>query len=184
MVLKGMKKELFVHFAFMVSLFIFISLFRRYFSLYHLLFWVGGILGTVLPDIDHLLYVYLSNPADLIFGRFTYFIKEKKFAEMLGFLSQIQYERERMVFHTATFQLIFVVLAFLVVTSSGSILGRGLVLAFLLHLAVDQLSDLMRVGSLNNWFGNFPLSVSLDKEKATFYWLGNLIVLVVLGFIF
>ncbi|KKU17510.1 MAG: hypothetical protein UX25_C0008G0011 [Candidatus Woesebacteria bacterium GW2011_GWC2_45_9] len=50
-----MKKEIFIHFAFLVSLFIFVSIIRKYLSFSFWPFWAGGIIGTLLPDIDHIL---------------------------------------------------------------------------------------------------------------------------------
>src|SRR4030066_2287279 len=94
-------------------------------------------------------------------------------------LAETRYERTKIIFHTATFQLIFTVLAFWVLTSSGSILGRGLVLAFLLHMLVDQIVDLTQTGGLATWFRNFPLILE-GREKQ--YWLANLALLLIFAF--
>ncbi len=179
-----MRRELFVHFTFMVSFFIFIFLFRRWFDFYHLPFWFGGVVGTLLPDLDHILYIYFLNPTDLTSQRALSLMRSREVARTLDLLAETRYERTRLIFHTATFQIIFLVLTFLVVTSSGSPFGKGLVLAFSLHLLIDELVDFMQVGDISGWFKDFPINLSLDKQKMLFYWLGNLILLLLFGFIF
>ncbi len=176
-----MKKEVLTHFFFLISFFIFISLLRRYFALEYLLFWAGGVVGTILPDIDHLLYVYLLRPYELTSQRTQSLVARKEFFKTLNLLATTRSERRRLIFHTAFFQGIFLVLAFLVLTSSGSLFGRGLVLGFLLHLLVDQLIDFFELEHLDNWF--YQLNISLGKEKALFYWLFNLFVFLLFGFL-
>lgn len=168
----------------MISFFIFIFLFRRWFDFYHLPFWLGGIIGTLLPDIDHILYIYLLNPVDLTSQRAVSLMKSREVARTLDLLAATRYERTRLIFHTTTFQIIFLVLTFLVVTSSGNPFGKGLVLAFSLHLLIDQLMDFMEVGDLSIWFRDFPINLSLSRQKMLFYWLGNVVLLLLFGFIF
>ena len=172
-----MKKELFIHFSFLVSLFIFVSIAREYFTLAFLPFWLGGIIGTLLPDLDHALYVFFLKPEELTSQRVGYMLGKKDFWGSLELLAETRSERTRLIFHTATFELIFVILTFFVLTSSGSLLGRGLVLAFFLHLIVDQGVDLASTGALNNWFKNFPLELTPSRQK-TFWWAGALLLLI------
>jgi hypothetical protein len=175
------RKEVLTHFFFLISFFIFISLLRRYFALSYMIFWIGGVVGTILPDIDHLLYVYFLKPYELTSQRTQYLVGRHEFFRTLTLLATTRGERKRLVFHTAFFQGIFLVLAFLVLTSSGSLFGRGLVLAFLLHLLVDQLIDFFELEHLDNWFYQFNLTVG--KERALFYWLFNLFVFLLFGFL-
>jgi len=48
-------------------------------------------------------------------------------------------ERIGLIFHTILFRAIFFVLTFWVMTSSTSLFGKGIVLAFCLHLVIDQI---------------------------------------------
>ena len=84
-----------------------------------------------------------------------------------------------LIFHTVTFQLIFLVLTFLVMSSSSSLFGKGLVLAFSLHLLIDQIVDLMELESFENWQKNLPFRVEISKAKL--YWLVVLIVTILIG---
>ncbi len=179
-----MRKELFIHFAFVISFSIFVFVFKQWFSLYYLPFFIGAIVGTLLPDLDHFLYVYLLGTNDLTSQRANYLMGKREVVRTLDLLAETRYERTRLIFHTALFQLIFLVLTFLLVTSSGSPFGKGLVLAFSLHLLVDQLVDFMALGNLSTWFRNFPLQVYLDKSRETLYWTAILLLVLVFGFIF
>lgn len=162
-----MKKEIVIHLVPLILLMVIVTLLRRYFNLSFWPFWVGGVVGTVLPDLDHLIYAYFLRPQEFVSQKTNYLVEKKDIWGTLNFLSETRYERTKIIFHSANFQVIFLVLSFLVLTSSGSLFGEGLVLAFLLHLIVDQIVDLTSTGNLSNWFVGFPLNVE-GKEKLYF----------------
>lgn len=176
-----MKKELITHFTFVIAFFIFISLFRGWFELSYLAFWVGGIIGTILPDIDHLIYVYFLRPQEAISQRVVSLVSKRESLAGLSLLSETRSERKHFVFHTFHFNIIFLLLSFLVITSSGSNLGRGIVLAFSLHLLIDQVVDFIETGDLLNWFRQVNIELSVEQKR--YYLIGNLIVLLFLGFL-
>lgn len=110
-------------------------------------------MGTLLPDIDHIIYIYFLNPIELTSQRATRLIGLGDYWRGMELLSDTRTERTKLIFHTAHFQILFLVLSFLIVTSSGNPFGTGLVLAFCLHLLIDQLVDLARIKDLGqNWF--------------------------------
>lgn len=160
-----MKKELIIHFTFLASFFLLVSIFRGWFEFYYLPFWFGGILGTFLPDVDHLIYAYFLRPQELTSQRVGYLVKRGHFRRTLELLYMTRSERVNLVFHNAQFQLIFLALTFLVVTSSGSMFGTGIVLSFSLHLLVDELTDLTEIGNLNNWFSKLSLNLDISQQK-------------------
>ncbi|HJY98346.1 MAG TPA: hypothetical protein VJ227_01380 [Patescibacteria group bacterium] len=175
-----MKRELFLHFSFWFSFFVFVGLFKSYFSLADWGFWVGGVFGTILPDIDHVIYFYFVSPTDLTSQRFDFLAKKKALGRMIGLLYQTRTERKGLIFHTIFFQVIFFILTFWMLSSSGSLFGKGMVLAFALHLSIDQLMDLTELKGLGNWMKYLPFS--LDYEKSKFYWLGSTLLLLIFGF--
>ena len=176
-----MKKEIFIHLAFLIPLLIFVSLAKNWLNLSYWPFWLGGLIGTLLPDLDHLIYIFFLRPQELTSQRATYMLQKREVGNTLNLLSETRYERTKIIFHTANFQMIFVILSLLVVTSSGSLFGRGLVLAFLLHLIIDQLVDLREMGNLNNWIVGFPISLA-GREKL---FVGvNIVILLLFAFIF
>jgi hypothetical protein len=175
-----MRKEILYHFTFLVGFLILTSLVKNYLSLSYYQYWIGGLIGTMLPDLDHLIYIYFLRPYELTSQRAAHLLGQRDVLSTLRLLAVTRYERNKIIFHTALFQIIFTVLALLIVTSSGSLLGRGIVLGFLLHLLVDQLVDYQETKSLSNWFKDFPLQFTFDEKK----YIGvNIVVFLLLSFL-
>jgi len=170
-----MRRKLFIHFSFLISFFIFISLFKKWLALSFWPFWLGGIVGTVLPEIDHLIYVFFSNPQEVTSQRVRYLCNNRQFKNCFWLLATTTGERAGLIFHTVLFQVIFFILTFWVLTSSASLFGRGLVLSFCLHLAIDQIEEVINKGTLQSWFWQIP--VSLDRKQISVF-LGTVIFLV------
>jgi len=175
-----MQKDVLVHYSFALVYFFLITVFREYFSFYYLAFWLGGVLGTLLPDIDHLVYVYVLKPKEAHSEEVVGLIKDKKYKETWNYLVATRQQRVGLIFHSALFQLIFLVFTLYVATSSGSLFGKGLVLAFSLHLFIDQLVDYLDLKKIDNWFTDFP--VKLDNRQKIWYLWGVGALLLYLGF--
>lgn len=118
-------------------------------------FWLGMFLGSFLLDIDHLLYAYVHAPHELTSQRARRFFEQKRYQEGVILLIETQEERGRMIFHSVLFQLILLILTFFVLTSSASLLGKGACLGMFLHSLVDQGSEFIRNGEIDNWFWQF-----------------------------
>lgn len=176
-----MRRELFIHYSFWISFFVFVSIVKRYLALPFWPFWLGGIVGTILPDVDHIIYFYFVSPSELTSQRFNFLAQKKEIVRSVQLLYETRSERSGLIFHSVLFQLIFAVLAFLMLTSSGSLFGKGLVLAFSLHLVIDQIMDLMEMGSFDNWLKNSP--IKLNFQGAKIYWTIGLGALLVFGFL-
>ena len=161
-----MIKELSIHFLTTLLFFLIISLIQGLFSLSYWPFWVGGLLGTILPDVDHLLYVYFLKPSELTSQRVNHLASQGSFRSALELLYATRSERKGLIFHTIFFQLLFFVLTFFVLTSTGGLLSRGVALAFFLHLYTDQIIDWRQLGSIDNWQNNLQLSLNSDRQKA------------------
>ncbi len=173
-----MRREIFLHFSFWFSFFVFVTIINQFFSFSYWPFWVGGIAGTILPDIDHLLYLYL-RPQELTAQRVGFYWDKHEVKRVFTLLYETRGERKGLIFHSGYFQLIFLVLTFWIITSSGSLFGKGLVLAFSLHLLIDQIVDLTQMQSFDNWLKYSPWY--LDLSKAKIYWLGVLILTLLFG---
>lgn len=175
-----MKKELALHF--LTSLILCVPIFLlRYLSLNNWPFLVGVVIGTLLPDIDHIIYVYYLRPYEVTSQRVMYDVKQGNLSQSWNLLSATRSERTNLILHTILFQLIFLILGFLVFTSSASLLGRGIVLAFLLHLLVDEYLDLKQTGNITNWFKNIP--IQLDNTQLKVYLTFNFACILIFGFI-
>lgn len=176
-----MKREILGHILFASVVFFLASLVRNYLGLSYWEYYVGILVGTLLPDLDHILYMYI-HPTELTSQRFQALAAKKSMMPALDLLYHTRRERTDMLFHSAFFQILFTVFAFFVITSSGSLLGEGLVLAFLLHLTFDQFTDLMHAHSLKSWFEHSGIVVS--SSQASLYAVGMFLLTLLFIFVF
>jgi hypothetical protein len=131
-----MKKDILNHLIYFLIYFTFITLINKLFSFSYWTLFVGGLVGLVLPNLDHLLYCFVFKPFELTSIRIKALVTEKRFKEAVVFLYTTKDERKDLIFHTLNFQIIFAILAFWVVSSSGNLFGKGLVLGFSLSEAI------------------------------------------------
>ena len=174
-----MRRELFIHFCFWFAFFVLVSITKHYFNLPGLMFWLGGLIGIIMPDLDHVIYVYFIKPTDLSSQRVNYLVNKKALLRGVELLYETRSERKGLIFHTIFFQAIFFILTFWMLTSSGSLFGKGLVLSFMLHLSIDQLIDLNDTINLENWFTNLPFKFDFKQSKK--YWMISTAVIGVMG---
>ncbi len=178
----GFKRELAIHLLAILLFGFIISLSKRWFALSYLPFWIGLGVGSVLPDLDHFIYMLFLHPEEVTSQRAKFLMESKNVRGVLDLVCDTQNERNQLVFHTALFQLVFIAVTFLVVSSSGNLIGRGIVLGFSLHLLVDEVRQLLSRGNLDSWFRQIPLS--LDHDKYTLYVVGALLLLTFLAIFF
>ena len=141
-----MKNKAFIYISILVSFFLFISLYRNWLDLIYWPFWLGGLVGIILPELDQVVYVFFSNPQEVTSQRVQFLCKNKQFKRCAQLLLSTRQERIGLIFHTIFFQAIFFVLTFWVMTSSTSLFGKGIVLAFCLHLILDQIDRFLEKG--------------------------------------
>ncbi len=175
-----MRKYLYTHLIFLIVVFAVVTLIKRWFSLGYLAFWAGGILGTFLPFLDQLVYVFFLRPQDLDSLRVREILAKKQVYKAIEFIFATSKERDNLIFHTAFMQIFFLIFAFWVVSSSGNLFGKGLVVGLVLSLSTDQFRDLLEKGQINSWFSDFK--ISLSREKALFYWLLTFLFVLYLAF--
>lgn len=137
-----MKKEIIKNLVYFLIYFLLITLANRLFSFSHYLLYVGGLVGLFMPNLDHLLYVFVFKPYELTSQRVKTFISQKQYKEALTLLYDTRSERYDLIFHSINFQIIFTILTFWVISSSGSWFGKGLVLSFYLTLVKSNYSKL------------------------------------------
>jgi len=75
-------------------------------------------------------------------------------------LIETRQERKRLSFHSVIFQAVLPILAFFVLTSTGSMMGSGLVMALFLRTLYEQLRDFQKRGDIKNWFWQVQAEVS------------------------
>ena len=168
-----MKKELKLHIPFLVAFFLLISVYKTvnapsfagsWFDLDHLIFWLGGLIGILLIYIDHFVYAFFLNTSESVSQQAAGMANNKNYGKALEILLKGHSQKDRLIFHSALFQVVFIVFAFFVLTSTGSLLGRGIVLGMLSHLLVDMTQDLSTEKNIDGWFVTSPFSVGRDKQ--------------------
>lgn len=136
-----MKRVLFIHFSFLVSFFILLSLVNSWLALSYWPLWLGAIIGSVLPEMDSLVYVFFVNPQELTSQRVIYFFKKGNILSAIKLLNETSAERDLLVFHSLSFILVSFVLLFWLATSSSNLLGLGIGFSIVLHGLVNELID-------------------------------------------
>lgn len=104
--------------------------------------WAGGVVGTFLLEVDHMLYL-VAYPDEPVSFRVREALTARRWQEALAILANTVGERGKLTFHSAFFQVIFWVMCFFVLTSTGSLFGAGLVMAAALRLLVWEFSWLL-----------------------------------------
>lgn len=132
------KKEVLNNLIYFFIYFVFVTLFNKLFSFTYWPIYLGGLIGLFMPNLDHILYIFVFKPLELTSQRVKILINEKRYKEALMLLYDTKEERKDLIFHSTNFQLIFAVLTFWVISSSGNLFGRGLVLGFFLSLVIKS----------------------------------------------
>lgn len=130
--------------------------------------WLGGMAGTFLLEIDHLLYTLVVYPEEAISKQVKQFLTQRQVRKSLVLLATTSRERVRLTFHTALFQPVLYVVCFFVLTSTGSLFGAGLVMAMALHLLREEISFLLQGKEEDlqrRFFWQIKTGISLRNQK-------------------
>ncbi len=104
---------------------------------------------------------------------------EGRFQEAIVVLIDTRQERKRLSFHSVVFQVVFPVFAFFVLTSTGSMLGAGLVMALYLRTLEEQFNDFRKVGNIKGWF--WQVKAEVPHRIQVLYYLGMIVFFVLLS---
>jgi hypothetical protein len=183
---RELKKEIGNHFIFSLVIFILAEFFwllsGDFSALNAVVFLIGLAVGTFILDVDHLVYWYFLKPNLEESIKARQLISQKQYQKALFLLAENHKTHISLVFHHFVFQTVLLVVSFFVISSTTSILGKGLVLAMSGHLLVDQFFDLKNSPDhLKSWlfartpFSNLPLPHSWLKAYFCFFCLAFLL---------
>ncbi len=176
-----MKKELGLHLMYVLAVFGLIVVVKSWFTLDLVVpFFVGGIIGTFFPYLDYLVYAYLLKPSSA--GNDGSSLARGTFLEIIRKYHGDKSIAADLVFHSALFQAVFSVFTFFIVTSSASLLARGIVFSFSMHLILDQVNQYVRTKDIESWFARFPIDLEAG-QRLTFV-VGNAVLLFVFALFF
>ena len=141
-----------------------VTLLGRHFQPEFLLFWFGTMMGAVLLYFDPLVSAYLTSQTTPLYQEIKELVRQRKFGKLLVKELPSHHEEESSILHSALFQVTLTILAFYIVTSSGSLLASGLVMGMVLHLVRDEVEEWKETEKLKRqlfWNIHRPIS---DKE--------------------
>ena len=176
-----LKREAVSHFLVTIIWLALVTLLRWQWGGDLIFLWLGGLLGTVLLDLDHLLYVFI-HPQELTSLRVKRLLGQHRFWEALVLLADTVEERKRLSFHNALFQPLLYGLCFFVLTSTGSLFGAGLVMALALHLLKDEIELLLKGKEdyLRGWLF-WPVRKEISLQNQRFFIILMLLIFLVLN---
>lgn len=150
------KSEIITHLVITFFYFLVLSVLRLKIDTGLVFLWLGGLLGTFLLDIDHLLYWFIIHPEKEDSAEAKALWQQKGvggYRQIYGLIQKTHSSHDRLIFHSAVFQAILLVLAFYVVSSGGSFFGSGLIMSINLHLLKDEWQDYAKRGEgvVSNW---------------------------------
>ena len=172
-----MSKESFNKFIGIIIILIVLTIIKRWFTYSYVFVWLGAILGYYLPFIDHLFYAYVLRPNSEISGNIRSLVSIKKIKKLIAYVNETKDQRDKLIIHTAYFQVVFSLLTFFILSSSGSLFGRGLVYGFCLKLLVEELYEYFNKKDLGRWFSE--MNIKPDTHAIKVYLYANGLVLLI-----
>ncbi len=160
-----MSKEGFNKFIGVVVLLILLTLTKRWFNFSFALVWLGVIAGYYLPFIDHLFYAYILRPNSEVSANIRNLVSIRKVRQLVSYVNETRDLREKLIIHTAYFQMVFLLLTFFILSSSSSLFGRGLVYGFSLKLFLEQVISYVNTKNIGKWFTEMQVSMDAHKSK-------------------
>ena len=128
--------------------------------------WIGGLVGFHLLDVDHLLDVWFLHPEKEESQRVKEALKTKSWKTVWRVLMKTAPQRNRLVLHSVIFEAVVMGLVIYVVTSKGGLFAAGMVLCFWLRMLYEQVAEFMRTGKMDKWFWQIKDSVPSNLQAA------------------
>jgi hypothetical protein len=162
-----LKKEVSSHLLVTFVYFLIVSLFRLDLGIGLILLWVGGLVGTFLIDVDHII-LGLDNQNKAVWAeKFRFLWQKRKYQSAIYHLFESHLEHRQLIFHSVLFQPILLIMTLFVLTSTGSLFGSGLVMSMNLHLLKDEWQCYQKEKNLGWLF--WPIKREFDQRAQRAY---------------
>jgi hypothetical protein len=140
-----------------------------FFSLFLAKLVVIYIISFLFLSVETLIRIYITDrdsPQSLATAET---IRSVPIPKILSAINTIELsEGTNKITHSVLFQLMMLVLAFFAATSSSSILGKGISLAIIVQIIIDQALLLKMKQSLSSWFWQIKASFPLQVHQVYF----------------
>lgn len=165
---KEIKREIISHFLVTIIWLELITVFKWSVGWQLASLWLGGLAGTFLLDIDHLIYwfYFRTEKQDSQIAKILW--QKRDFRGLLMLLGRYHDTHTRLVFHSFLFQIVLLIFSFYIFSSVGSYFGSGLVAALNLHLLKDEWEEFFekKYDHLNDWlFWQVKRKVNFELQK-------------------
>lgn len=155
-----------------------ISIFRWRFDWSLLSIWLGGLLGIGFVWVDRLAHVYFTKPHEQLSIQVRRLVSSRKYFDALRLIDQRKNEQRHLTARSLLFLMVWVVAAFYVLTSTGSVFASSMVMGVGLSVLVSMLVDWNNLAKLKSWlFWQIKRDVSDDETKIVVVVFGVLFVL-------
>ncbi|OGV95679.1 hypothetical protein A2W24_05415 [Microgenomates group bacterium RBG_16_45_19] len=158
----------------LVGYFALVSLLRWRLDVSLVIFWLGGLIGLLMDYVDRLVYVYYVKPAEPLSLAIKRLVNKRQWQLVYIAFQHRGKEQTHLALHSVLFLLVWLVIAFYLITSSGSILTAGLVLSLGLQLAYQMAMDYKQPNKLRAWlFWQIKRTVTETEMKVVVwaYWI-------------
>lgn len=135
----------------------------------------GIVIGSLLLDIDHWLFIFVVAPNELVSREIRGRLSSGSYATALDYMVAHRRDFRRLPMHSVAFQLCLAVAALYTAVQFPNTLTAGLLTGLFLHSVVDQAGDLNRTGHLHHWFWVTGRETNTSTQKT--YYIGALMVL-------
>lgn len=98
---------------------------------------MGGLLGLGFVMVDRFIYVYLTKPHEQLSEHVRLLVQQRRWMDAVRLLRNRGNEQRELTVRSVFFMAAWIPAAFFVTTSTGSMLGTGLVMGIGLHLLYD-----------------------------------------------
>lgn len=132
-----------------------------------LLWWLlGAVIGFIFVFSDRFVYSFLMKPEEALGLRLKELFQGKRFDEGLILLLTERHEQKELIMRSFLFVMVWMVLAFLAVTSIASPFGRGFVLGIGIHLGFDLVYDYFwNKIRFDQWFWQIKRVISEEEKR-------------------
>ena len=164
--MKELRREFISHLLVSLAYFLIISFFHFSLGWQLILLWLGALAGTFLLDVDHILLGLNPDTQAEWAQRVRQLWQQKKYKEVILVSADTHMEHRRLIFHSVLCQPLLLILAFFVLSSTGSLFGAGLIMSVNLHLLKDLWACYLEDKRLNWFFWQIRGGLSEKAQRA------------------
>ncbi len=134
-------------------------------------FWVGGVIGMALLDLDRLIHVYIERPDEQLSQQMRMHLSKQQWKNALETILIRRREQYHLAFRNGIFAAVFMVVVFFAFSSSAGLFGKGLTAGVMVHFLYDAWRDYLRDKErFKSWFlWMVQREIPLREQKLALY---------------